>query len=255
MAEETDDSASGLASDVSLASRIALDAASAGEAREYLRKQNRLADLQIDTLEKKDEFELSHLRFRRFSDYARFALELSVGFVVLLIVLGLATMVWNASQDKALVVDAISVPPDIAQTGMTGTALANRLLDGFAIVSARSPHIPFADSDWGMMLMRKGDLDGAIAKFASAHQKGPHFADPLEMWGEALIAKNRSDLAFAKFEEAAKYAPNWGRLHLKWGEARLWSGDKDGARKQFALAGGLDLTPSEKSELTRVSHG
>ena len=67
------------------------------------------------------------------------------------------------------------------------------------------------------------------------------------MWGEALIARNRSDLALAKFAEADKYAPNWGRLHLKWGEALLWSGDKDGAKKQFATAAGLDLSPAEKS--------
>jgi tetratricopeptide (TPR) repeat protein len=122
----------------------------------------------------------------------------------------------------------------------------------FAIVSARSPDIPFADSDWGMMLMTKGDLDGAIAKFAAANQKGPHFADPLEMWGDVLIRKNRSDLALAKFEEADKYAPHWGRLHLKWGEALLWSGDKDGACKQFAMASHLDLAPSEKAALAKL---
>jgi len=86
-------------------------------------------------------------------------------------------------------------------------------------------------------------------KFTLANEKGPHFADPLEMWGEALIRKNRSDLALAKFAEAEKYAPNWGRLHLKWAEALLWTGDKSGAQKQFAIASGLDLAPSEKSEL------
>ncbi len=125
----------------------------------------------------------------------------------------------------------------------------------FALVSARSPNIPFADTDWGEMLLRKGDLDGAIAKFTSAHKKSPHFADPLEMGGEALIAKNRSELALAKFEEAAKYAPNWGRLHLKWGEALLWSGDRDGAAKQFAAAATLDLTSAEKAELKKGAHG
>jgi tetratricopeptide (TPR) repeat protein len=127
----------------------------------------------------------------------------------------------------------------------------------FAMVSARAPSIPFADMDWGAMLLAKGDLDGAIAKFESAHAKGPHFADPLEMWGEALIAKNRSDLAPAKFEDADKYAPNWGRLHLKWGEALLWSGDKAGANKQFDSAASLELSSPEKSELARVraSHG
>ncbi|HTT98469.1 MAG TPA: hypothetical protein VMF58_10495 [Rhizomicrobium sp.] len=125
----------------------------------------------------------------------------------------------------------------------------------FAMVSARSPSIPFADTDWGRMLMAKGDLDGAIAKFGSAHTKGPHYADPLEMWGEALIRKNRSDLALAKFEEASKYAPTWGRLHLKWGEALWWAGKHDDAKKQFAIAAGLDMTPAEKSELTKVCHG
>ena len=127
----------------------------------------------------------------------------------------------------------------------------------FAIIAARSPDIPFADTDWGAMLLAKGDYDGAIAKFESAHAKGPHFADPLEMWGEALVRENRSDLALAKFEEADKYAPNWGRLHLKWGEALLWTGKPDEGKKQFAIAASLDLTPAEKSELVRMTatHG
>ena len=122
----------------------------------------------------------------------------------------------------------------------------------FAMVSACSRDVPFADTDWGQMLLAKGDFDDAIAHFRIANQRGPHFADPLEDWGEALIAKNRSDLAIAKFEEANKYAPNWGRLHLKWGEAMLWSGDKMGAQKQFAVASNLDLTSAEKSQLARV---
>jgi tetratricopeptide (TPR) repeat protein len=127
----------------------------------------------------------------------------------------------------------------------------------FAQAVKKAPSIPFAYADWGQMLMAKGDLNGAIAKFTLANQKGPHFADPLEMWGEALIAQNRSDLALPKFEAANKYAPNWGRLHLKWGEALLWSGDKDGARKQFAIASRLDLTGMEKAELSgmKSAHG
>jgi tetratricopeptide (TPR) repeat protein len=127
----------------------------------------------------------------------------------------------------------------------------------FAIVAARSPHTPYADTDWGEMLLRKGDFDGAIAKFTSANQKGPHFADPLEMWGEVLMAKNHSDLALAKFAEAARYAPNWGRLHLKWGDALLWSGNKAEAKKQFGIASHLNLSAADKAALTIVSdmHG
>src|SRR6202789_84001 len=110
----------------------------------------------------------------------------------------------------------------------------------------QAPALPLAYARWGAMLLAKGDVNGAIAKFTQASEYGPHFADPLEMWGEALMLKNRSDLALAKFLEADKYAPNWGRLHLKWGEALVWSGDKDGAKKQFATAAGLDLSRSEK---------
>jgi tetratricopeptide (TPR) repeat protein len=124
----------------------------------------------------------------------------------------------------------------------------------FGHAAALAPSIPFAYADWGAMLMRKGDLDAAIAKFKLATEKGPHYADPIEMWGEALMAQNRSDLALAKFEEADRYAPQWGRLHLKWGEALWWSGNKDEARKQFAIASGLDLMPSEKAERARVPH-
>ncbi|HEY2032210.1 MAG TPA: hypothetical protein VGH02_00845 [Rhizomicrobium sp.] len=122
----------------------------------------------------------------------------------------------------------------------------------FADAVRQAPSIPFAYADWGQMLMAKGDDDGAIAKFEIANQKGPHFADPLEMWGEALIAKNHSDLALAKFEEANKYAPNWGRLHLKWGEALVWAGKKDEARKQFAIARSLELSPADARECAKL---
>jgi tetratricopeptide (TPR) repeat protein len=123
----------------------------------------------------------------------------------------------------------------------------------FARAVEQAPQLPFAETDWGLMLLREGDYDAAIAKFAAANRKGPHFADPLEYWGEALIAKNRSDLALAKFAEAAQYAPNWGRLHLKWGEALYWLGKKDEAQKQFALAATLDLAQDERAQLARVT--
>ncbi len=125
----------------------------------------------------------------------------------------------------------------------------------FARAAQAAPSTPFAFGDWGEILLWKGDLEGAIAKFAIAHANGPHFADPLEMWGEALVRLNRSDLALAKFAAGAPYAPNWGRLHLKWGEALLWSGDGAGAARQFATAASLFLMPAERAELSRVVGG
>src|ERR1700692_2601326 len=89
-------------------------------------------------MQKQDEFGLSHLRFRRFSDYARFALEIAAGLIVLLVVCGLGTMVWDATQDRGLVVDAFSVPPDLAQSGLTGSVVANRLIDRYGQLQSAS---------------------------------------------------------------------------------------------------------------------
>jgi tetratricopeptide (TPR) repeat protein len=125
----------------------------------------------------------------------------------------------------------------------------------FARSEAQTPSIPFTDTLWGQALLARGVPDAAVEKFKLANRKGPKFADPLEGWGEALMAKNQSHLALAKFSEAYTYAPNWGRLHLKWGEALAYAGKPADAKAQFARAAALDLTPSEKSELARVSRG
>lgn len=118
-----------------------------------------------------------------------------------------------------------------------------------------SPTPPFAWTDWGRMLLSKGDYDGAIGRFEIAHAKSAHFADPIALWGEALIKKGRSDLAVEKFAQANLYAPHWGRLHLKWGEALSFLGRKDDARGQFAIARGLGMTAQEKAELASAQHG
>jgi tetratricopeptide (TPR) repeat protein len=122
----------------------------------------------------------------------------------------------------------------------------------FARAVAAAPSIPTAYAEWGQALLVRGKPDDAIVQFKLANQKSPHFADALEGWGEALMAKNQSHLALAKFEEANKYAPAWGRLHLKWGEALIYAGKRGDAKTQFARAAALDLTSSEKSELSSI---
>lgn len=122
----------------------------------------------------------------------------------------------------------------------------------FARATHDAPSVPMALSDWGTMLLKKGDIAGAIGRFAGAHAKGPRYADPLEGWGEALIRANRSDLALAKFEAANRLAPNWGRLHLAWGEALLYAGRKTEARTQWGIAARLFLTAAERTKLARL---
>ncbi|MBS0279140.1 MAG: hypothetical protein JSR81_16070 [Proteobacteria bacterium] len=118
------------------AAGVAMNSASRERADEYLAEQARLARLQSQNLIDQNAFELSHLRFRRFSDYARFALEVAAFLIVLLIVCGLGAMVWGAARDHDLVVDAFSVPTDVARSGITGAVLAGRVMDRFGRLQA-----------------------------------------------------------------------------------------------------------------------
>jgi tetratricopeptide (TPR) repeat protein len=117
----------------------------------------------------------------------------------------------------------------------------------FAEAVRQGPSLPFADTDWGGMLLRKGDATGAIAKLEQAHKLGPRYADPLELWGEALMAKRDYAGAITKFTEADKDAPKWGRNHLRWGEALMLSGRYAEARAQYVTANGLDLSVGDRA--------
>ena len=125
----------------------------------------------------------------------------------------------------------------------------------FGRAIADAPSLPFSYVDWGKLLVRRHDIDGAIALYRAANLKSPHYADALELWGEALMLENRSDLAIAKFADAARYAPNWARLHMKWGEALGYVGRRDAARAQYRLAARLYLGTADKAELARDLRG
>jgi tetratricopeptide (TPR) repeat protein len=119
----------------------------------------------------------------------------------------------------------------------------------YAEAARQAPSLPFAHTDWGQALLRKGDLDGAIGKLEEAHRRSPHFADPLELWGEALVAKRDYSGAVAKFSEADQYAPRWGRNHMRWGEALMLSGRYAEARRQYEAANSLDLSRPDRAAL------
>ncbi len=114
------------------------------EAREYLRRQSRLADLQIDTLQKQDEFETSHLRWRRFNDQMKGAMQIMLVAIGALFVFGICAAVWSAAHDDGVVIEAFNVPPDMQARGLTGSVVSSMLLDKLTLLqtqtdSARAP--------------------------------------------------------------------------------------------------------------------
>ena len=86
----------------------------AGFAAEVLRKQSALIGWQIR------------------NERMGFGLRALAGVAGLLAAAILGGMAWNASQADGLVVEAFSVPPDLAHQGMTGTAVAAAVLDQLA---------------------------------------------------------------------------------------------------------------------------
>jgi tetratricopeptide (TPR) repeat protein len=54
----------------------------------------------------------------------------------------------------------------------------------------------------------KGDLAGAIEKYAEANRRGPQWADPPKSWGDALRIQGHPREALSKYNAALKRAPN-----------------------------------------------
>src|SRR5215472_4418700 len=109
------------------------------EQRALTRKQGALVDLQIARMKAQDDdileqqkLEISHLRVRRLGDYARIGLEAFIALLILMVLIGLAAMVFSAAQDHELVFDELSVPPDLAARGINGKVMSTHLLDQFA---------------------------------------------------------------------------------------------------------------------------
>jgi predicted Zn-dependent protease len=131
MAEEPDEgSSAGTATAAdAMAAQMAMDAPLSPASEDYLRKHGRLLDLQIENLQKQDEFEVSHLRWRRFNDQMRGLLQVMAVAVTALVVVAIAAAVWNAHEAGGVVIEAFSVPPDMAARGLTGEVVAKQVQD------------------------------------------------------------------------------------------------------------------------------
>ena len=118
------------------AAAIAMNAgaSTAEDARLYLREQTRLARLQSDNLIEQNAFELSHLRWRRFNDQMKGAMQILFVALGLLLVVAIGAAMRNASEAAGLVVDSFSVPPAYAQTGTSGDVVADDMTARIAAV-------------------------------------------------------------------------------------------------------------------------
>jgi tetratricopeptide (TPR) repeat protein len=118
----------------------------------FLRKQSRLIDLQTEHLHEQRELMTSRLRLGRWKDRVTLALQAMTALVGLVVAAAVAVMAWQAHEDHGVSIEAFSVPPDLAQRGLTGQVVASELLDGLAELQAKTvtarPASTYAN-DWG----------------------------------------------------------------------------------------------------------
>ena len=118
-----------------------------------LEKQGRLVDLQIHDLQAQHHLVLSHLHWGRFSDWMKALLQMLTAIVGGAIVLLVAVLAWQAHEAHGLAIDAFSVPPDLARTGLTGEVAASRFLDKLQALqraTAESDRPPESyETNWG----------------------------------------------------------------------------------------------------------
>jgi tetratricopeptide (TPR) repeat protein len=107
----------------------ALLAASRGKADAFLDHQSRYLELQMEDLHEQRDLTLSHLQFRRLSDWLRLSWQVLVAGVVIVAAVALVSVLIAAKQADGAVIDVFSVPSGLATQGMTGSVAAARLLD------------------------------------------------------------------------------------------------------------------------------
>jgi tetratricopeptide (TPR) repeat protein len=122
------------------------------ELNTFLNEQTRLVRLQTEHLHEQRELVLSRLRWGRFSDRMRALLQIMTAMVGAVVVALVATMAWQAHEAHGLVIEAFSVPPDLARTGLTGQVAASRFLDKLqelqTLTTSARPSQSYA-TDWG----------------------------------------------------------------------------------------------------------
>jgi tetratricopeptide (TPR) repeat protein len=150
------------AGDVSIdpsAAAAAMDAAKtdpalAAEAAAYFRKQSLLVDLQVKHYDEEHRLAIAAARRKRYADRIRNLLATLIAGAVLAVVVAVSGMIWSAANSRGLIIEAFSVPPDLAATGLTGEVVATRFLDLRAMQTATDSERP-ADSyqhNWGSEL-------------------------------------------------------------------------------------------------------
>jgi tetratricopeptide (TPR) repeat protein len=135
LGDESEEEAQGAATDPVLANTLARSLApDSQEARLYLKDARRMIQLQIETLHEVRQLDLKHLRTRRWRDGLQLAFQLLGVAIAAAVGLTLAIVLRDAFTARSVVVEAFGAPPALASRGLSGTAVAEGLLDKLSVL-------------------------------------------------------------------------------------------------------------------------
>jgi tetratricopeptide (TPR) repeat protein len=102
------------------------------------REQADVARLQAESFRREDRLRLWSLRVHHVSGVMKLAFELALAFIFVTVAVGVGGLIWSAAEDSGLVIEAFSVPPDLAGRGLNGEVVAARLLDKLSSLQAET---------------------------------------------------------------------------------------------------------------------
>jgi hypothetical protein len=114
--------------------------------RKYLNRQRALVDLQIKHFDEEHTLAIAAARRKGFIDRMRICLQVLIAAIIGTVVIAIVMTLWDAINDRSVVIDAVLVPEDLAQHGFTGEAVAKRILDRLAEINNSSGTVRAANS-------------------------------------------------------------------------------------------------------------
>ena len=104
----------------------------------YLAQQEKLVGIQTEHLHEQREVILANLKLKRLNEWIKLLFQGVAAVISVTVLAVLGVVVFEAAQSRALVIEPFSVPPDLAQQGLTGQTVARQFQDRLAQLEQRS---------------------------------------------------------------------------------------------------------------------